>query len=299
MDFRNYLSQRVKGEAPGWGPISQRISAKSRRCSLKHTFEIVSRIKQIILLILLLVFGTGTSIASYYLCIGTFDQDEAETLHRQLADKGYPVYVLYGETYEVRLGSYETREKADEAVEKLRSEEKIVARVIEEEEIDQYQFTWDGENTDKAVDQGTFQNYSDPRAQKIVSLGLDLFGHPYKYGGTRIGKGIDCSFFVQTIFKELGIHLPRTSGEQFKMGAAVDKAELKVGDLVFFKKTYYSRKKKGRRGKGVTRINHVGIYIGNGEFIHATLNVKRVTISRLDENYFTIRFAGARRVLTQ
>lgn len=200
----------------------------------------------------------------------------------------------------MRLGSFESRQKAEEIADKLQSEEKIVARIKEEEDLDQYQSSWENDNPGKEVDQSTSLQYKDPRAQKIVSLALDLFGHPYKYGGTCIGKGIDCSFFSQTIFKGLGINLPRTSGEQFKVGQEIDRGQLKVGDLLFFQKTYYSKRKhaSASRKKGVTRINHVAIYIGNGEFIHATTNVKRVTISRLDEQYFTKRFAGARRVLS-
>ncbi len=82
------------------------------------------------------------------------------------------------------------------------------------------------------------------------------------------------------------------------MGTKVPKGELKVGDLLFFRKVYLS-KKKNKKGKRITysRINHVGIYIGNGEFIHATINVKRVTISRLNEPYFVRHYAGARRIL--
>jgi len=236
--------------------------------------------------------------ASYVLCLGVYQKAEAESLHQELASRGYPVYLLYGENCELRLGSFESREKAEAAADKLQTEEKMVARVQEEEELDQYQATWENDNPGKEVDPSTTLQYKDPRAQKIVSLALDLFGHPYKYGGTCIGKGIDCSYFSQTIFKGLGINLPRTSGEQFKIGQNIDKERLKVGDLLFFQKTYYSRKKHASsKKKGVTRINHVGIYIGNGEFIHATTNVKRVTISRLDDQYFTKRFAGARRVL--
>lgn len=244
------------------------------------------------------LLAAGTAGASYILCLGTYTPEEAENLHKHLTVQGYPVYLLYGENYEVRLGSFDTREKAEVMAEKLKTEEKIVARVEEEEDLDQYQLTWDSPpNSDREVNQDTFQDHPDPRVQKMMSLALDLFGHPYKFGGTRIGKGIDCSFFVQTIFRGMGISLPRTSGEQFRVGSGVEKIDLKIGDLLFFQKTYYS-KRKGKR-KGVTRINHVGIYIGNGEFIHATRNVMRVTISRLDEAYFTKRFAGARRVLSE
>lgn len=244
-----------------------------------------------------LLLASDSLFASFFLYAGTYNPSDAETLHRRLADRGYPVYLLYGDNYEVRVGSFDSRQKAEEVAEKLKSDEKIVVNILEEEGLDQSQFTWDSIETDKEVNQYTSQSYQDPQAQKIVSLALELFGHPYKYGGTKIGKGIDCSYFVQKIFHELEISLPRTSREQFKVGREIDRQELCVGDLLFFHKTYSSRKRKTGGNKNFKRINHVGIYIGNGEFIHATINVKRVTISRLEDKYFNNHFAGARRVL--
>lgn len=260
----------------------------------------MKHIRDAVIFSILLFAACGTAAASYVLCLGAYPKTEAEYMHQQLASRGYPVYLLYGECCEVRLGSFESRQKAEEAADKLQTEEKLVARVQEEEGLDQYQQSWENEDPGKEVDQAAAVQYKDPRAQKIVSLALDLFGHPYKYGGTCIGKGIDCSYFSQTIFKGLGINLPRTSGEQFKVGQSIVKEQLKVGDLLFFQKTYYSKRKHASSKKrGVTRINHVGIYIGNGEFVHATTNVKRVTISKLDDQYFIKRFAGARRVLSE
>ena len=243
--------------------------------------------------------------ASYSLVVlGDFTKEQSEALCRQLSSSGYPVYIVYGESYEVRVGPYETKEKAQQVLETLDQEEKINTKIFEEEDLEQYQMpadedTHDKEEAGRALKEGTLELYPDVRAKKIVTLALDLFGHPYKYGGENLEKGIDCSFFVQSIFKELGITLPRTARDQFKSGVKVKKKEnLKVGDLVFFKKTYVSRR-KNKKGKRIvwTKINHVGIYIGNGEFIHATINVKRVTISRLDEPYFKKRYAGARRFL--
>lgn len=242
-------------------------------------------------------FVDSVIFASYILNLGVYSQEEAEAVHKQLSKKGYPVYLLYGKEYEVRIGNYNSRIKAEQSLEKLKGEEKIVAKIQEEEDLDQYPTLHEEESEGKAFSKEISKEYRDVNAQKIMSLALNLFGQPYKYGGTSIGKGIDCSFFSQTIFKGLGIDLPRTSGEQFHAGQEVDKANLQVGDLVFFQKTYISNKKNNNHAKNVTRINHVGIYIGNGEFIHATINAKRVTISRLDEDYFVKRFAGARRIL--
>jgi cell wall-associated NlpC family hydrolase len=258
----------------------------------------------------LLSIVAAPALAAFSLTVGTFPRQEAEEIHQRLSGKGYPVYLLYGENCEVRLGGFETYDKAQEVADRLETEEKVIARIIEEEERDLAQFSWEEDaegETEAEADEGTgteanqdsFARYKDEQAKKIISLGLDLFGHPYKYGGTKIGQGIDCSFFSQTIFKGLGIRLPRTSGEQFKVGREVQLAELKVGDLIFFRKTYYSKRKKNGRRSSVTRINHVGIYIGNGEFIHATLNGMRVTISRIGDAYYMKRFAGARRVLPE
>jgi cell wall-associated NlpC family hydrolase len=232
--------------------------------------------------------------ASFTLSLGAYTRQQAEELHKHLSASGYPVYILYGETYEIRLGSYNKREEAESVKSKLEESEKIAAQVVQEEDWDQAQYAWSPEEPGKEVRQDEVQKYNDPRARKIVSLGLDLFGQPYKYGGTKIGKGIDCSFFVQSIFKELGIMLPRTAREQIRVGPPVRISALQVGDLVFFKKIY--RTKKGKRIVS-KRINHVAIYIGNDEIIHATMNAHRVTISRLSESYFMERFAGARRVL--
>ena len=259
-----------------------------------------------VLLATILVVSSALLEASYSLIVlGDFTKEQSESLCRQLSSLGYPVYIVYGEKYEVRIGPYEKREKAQEVLETLDQEEKIDTKIFEEEDLEQYQPSADEdvpekEGGGKIVNEGTKVSYSDERANKIVTLALDLFGHPYKYGGENPEKGIDCSFFVQSIFKELGIGLPRTAQGQFKVGKKVKKKEqLKVGDLIFFRKTYYSRKKnkKGRR-RSYTKINHVGIYIGNGEFIHATINVKHVTISPLDDPYFKKRYAGARRVLS-
>ncbi|MBN1824581.1 MAG: C40 family peptidase [Endomicrobiales bacterium] len=247
-------------------------------------------------LISLAVFSAAAE-AAYVLCLGEYPKQQAEYLHRDLSERGYPVYLLYGENCEVRMGNYETLDRAQAIADKLKSEERIVARIREEEAFDQYQFSYDGTESGREVNESAGEDYADPRAKRIISLALGLFGQPYKYGGTRIGKGIDCSYFCQTIFRELGIELPRTSGLQFKVGKKIEKGELKTGDLVFFHKRYYSKRNKAQKRQLYRKINHVGIYLGNGEFIHATVNAKRVTISKMSERYFVKHYSGARRVL--
>lgn len=105
-------------------------------------------------------------------------------------------------------------------------------------------------------------------------------GTPYRFGGES-RQGIDCSALTQRIFKEqFNYALPRTAGEQMKQGRRISRAALKPGDLVFFKPT--------------RRLNHVGVYLGNGLFMHASSS-QGVMISQLDNQYWARRYVQARR----
>ncbi|SHJ93127.1 C40 family peptidase [Paramaledivibacter caminithermalis] len=120
---------------------------------------------------------------------------------------------------------------------------------------------------------------------KIVQEGKKYLGVPYKYGADGPNK-FDCSGFTSYVFKKCGIKLPRTSREQAKVGKKVSKSDLQAGDLVFF----------NRNGKG-TYITHVGIYIGNGQFIHASSGSKySVIISDITTGSYNKRYVTARRV---
>lgn len=108
-------------------------------------------------------------------------------------------------------------------------------------------------------------------------------GKPYA-GSSRYQPGIDCSLFTQEVMREYArIMLPRSAAEQYTQGLEVSRRNLMYGDLVFF---------ETERG----RITHVGIYIGFGEFIHASSS-QGVIISALNETYWAQRFVGARRIL--
>lgn len=105
-------------------------------------------------------------------------------------------------------------------------------------------------------------------------------GTPYRFGGES-RDGIDCSALTQRIFKEQFHYvLPRTAKEQMKQGRRVSRASLKPGDLVFFKPS--------------RRLNHVGVYLGNGLFMHASSS-QGVMISQLDNQYWARRYVQARR----
>ena len=119
--------------------------------------------------------------------------------------------------------------------------------------------------------------------QLLAKVAKSFLGLKYNRGGTSI-NGMDCSAFVQKIFRIFDVDLPRTAREQFQMGYAVAREALAIGDLVFFKR------------EQARRPGHVGIYIGDGQFIHTSLRNQRVQVNSLESRYFAVRFIGAKRV---
>jgi peptidoglycan DL-endopeptidase LytE len=120
--------------------------------------------------------------------------------------------------------------------------------------------------------------------QGVSEVSQRYLGVTYRYGGTT-ASGLDCSGFVQIVFAEMGLKLPRTSALQFQAGIEVAREDLTEGDLVFFDTI----------GGGVS---HVGIYLKDNQFIHAASNPGKITISSLTEKYWQPKYLGARRVLT-
>lgn len=115
----------------------------------------------------------------------------------------------------------------------------------------------------------------------IVKTAEKYLKTPYRFGGDT-PKGFDCSGFVKYVYEQHGVKLPRTTDVQFQRGKKVDRTKLLAGDLVFF--TTYA-----------PGASHVGIYYGNGKFIHASSS-RGVMISRLNEDYWKPRYLGARRI---
>jgi cell wall-associated NlpC family hydrolase len=124
-------------------------------------------------------------------------------------------------------------------------------------------------------------------AQEIIEYAKQFIGVPYVYGGTNLKHGVDCSGFVYSVMRNFTINLNRSSLGQSHDGIYVNKNELLPGDLVFFS------------NNGQKNIQHVGIYIGNEEFIHsASPNKKGVMISKLTSRYYKINYITARRVIS-
>ncbi|SMO88445.1 LysM peptidoglycan-binding domain-containing C40 family peptidase [Melghirimyces algeriensis] len=121
------------------------------------------------------------------------------------------------------------------------------------------------------------------KAYQVIREAKTLLDASYQYGAEGPNH-FDCSGFTQYVFKQNGYHLPRSSSAQASVGQAVRRSALKMGDLLFF-----------RTGGG--GISHVSIYMGNGQMIHATNPRSDITISNLNERYWSKRYAGARRVI--
>ena len=119
----------------------------------------------------------------------------------------------------------------------------------------------------------------------VVDRAHELLGTPYKWGGTSVDQGFDCSSFLVYLFKtEANIQIPRTTVAMHRSTAAtIARTALKPGDAVFFK------------GNGRGQVSHVGLYIGKGKFIHSPRNGKSIRIDSLSNNYWNKNYTTAKR----
>jgi LysM repeat protein len=173
----------------------------------------------------------------------------------------------------LKIGQVLTFDKtgmAEESEELRDSEESVIEPLAERK----------GDKQDPADPLGKWNNSEERNL--FVRVAKTFLGAPYRLGGSTL-KGIDCSAFVKRIYGIFNTHLPRTTGEQSQIGKKVEKDELEEGDLVFF---------KTRRSNN----GHVGIYIGNNEFVHASRLNKEVKVDNLDTPYFSKRFLKGVRV---
>jgi cell wall-associated NlpC family hydrolase len=126
--------------------------------------------------------------------------------------------------------------------------------------------------------------FSSTQMNEVALYAMSLADTPYSYGGSTRESGFDCSGFVQFVYlNTLGLRLPRTSEEMSRMGLHLDRRRLLPGDLVFFNTS--------RRA-----YSHVGIYVGEGRFVHSPSTGKRIHVANLSDNYWQQRYDGARRL---
>jgi peptidoglycan DL-endopeptidase LytE len=171
------------------------------------------------------------------------------------------------------------------------SEESAYVKVNEdlEEDLDDALTDEDIENTSNIGEQDeSFKKEellgkwnSPDEVHLFVKVATGFIGAPYRFGGSSL-KGIDCSSFVQKIYKIFDITLPRNAAQQSKVGISISREKLTEGDLVFF----HTKRSLG----------HVGIYIGNNEFVHASSKGRIIRVDSLDTPYYQKRFQRAVRV---
>ncbi len=147
---------------------------------------------------------------------------------------------------------------------------------------------------DKSADSRTADENADPIARfsspgeeaagDLLLQAMSLLGVAYRFGGSNPETGLDCSGFIQYVFKKsLHVNLPRTAAGMAQVGREVSQDELKPGDLVFF----------NTRG---FRYSHVGIFLGNNKFIHSPRTGKSIEVANMSQSYWVSRYNGARRV---
>ena len=139
------------------------------------------------------------------------------------------------------------------------------------------------ESENNTTNSSNSSNSDSKTVSKLVSLANSKLGCKYVWGATGPNT-FDCSGLTSWLYKQIGITIPRTSLAQSKSGASISKDELQPGDLVFFKTTS-------------APVGHVGIYVGNGQFIHAPNSSKPVKYDSLSNSYYNRTYVGARRYL--
>jgi len=237
------------------------VSCASRTSRLKSLYAV--RHKQ------------ALELMEYTIQAGAFKKVEnAVRLTETLKDHGLDAtyFVAPDKLFKVRFGNFPTKEKARQRAQSL-----IEAGVIEEFYIVQPE----DYTVAKQKQYGT--NYL---REALVKTAYDFIDVPYLWGGASFDDGFDCSGLTMTVYQLNGLNLPRNSARQFEAGSFVDSiGDLQKGDLVFFS------------AKWKIGVSHVGIYIGNGQFIHASSHGKKIRIDSLSTAYFTKHYIGGKTYL--
>ena len=202
--------------------------------------------------------------------VGAFARVEnAAALSTRLTKAGLAAYYYRNRNglYRVRFGNYPRPEAARAVAERLRRQGMI--EVFEVVRPASY----------PAV---RYRGQEEALRRELVRVARQFIGVPYAWGDASPVRGFDCSGLAMMVYQLIGLDLPRVAREQMRRGRAVGQAELKPGDLVFFS--------SGPRGEA----SHVGIYQGDGLFIHAPGSGKTVSAARLSSPYFQRHFVAAR-----
>ncbi len=206
--------------------------------------------------------------------VGAFaNLDNAVRLEQALQARGIDAYYFRHESglYKVRFGNHASYQPARSEAELLQSQGLINTFFIVFPE-------------DYAAARIKQSGQGDLRSE-LVETAKQFIGIPYRWGGTTAENGFDCSGLTMVSYRLNGLNLPRVSRNQFQAGKWVSKAQLRPGDLVFF------------ATKGGTRVTHVGMYIGDGNFIHAPRTGKDVRIEKLSNSFFAKTYMGGRTYL--
>jgi hypothetical protein len=210
----------------------------------------------------------------YSIQAGAFlNVDNAQRLTESLEKQGLSAYYFHHKTglFKVRFGDFSSKEEA-----RLKAEDLVAGGVI-----DGYYIV-------------TPEHYAVAKARiygpthlrnEIVGTAKSFIGIPYRWGGSSPGKGFDCSGLAMAVYQYNGLNLPRSSMAQYEAGSPVGRRELDRGDLVFFATS------------GVKRVSHVGVYTGNGRFVHAPGRGKAIRVNSLSDPYYEQRYVGARTYL--
>ncbi|TGU69945.1 peptidoglycan-binding protein [Geomonas terrae] len=239
----------------------------------------------------------GLTSVGFAIQVGAFsDVRNAERLTKKLQEQGIEAFYFKRENgiYAVRFGDFPRRDDARKAAQKL----------VKERTIGSYFIAAPQPERSAALRETVIEKAPSPSITKpakpakkkeepvkrdrsdmggIAARTAERFvGIPYRWGGDTVVDGMDCSGFVRAVYNLCGVNIPRTSREQYRVGDAVGREELKDGDLVFF-------------GGSPDEINHVGIFVGNRRFVHAPRRGDDIKVSSMDESYFQKRFVGAKR----
>jgi cell wall-associated NlpC family hydrolase len=220
---------------------------------------------------------------AYTIQLGAFKSSlRAQRLVKKLRNDGVDAYFYEdnGRFTKVRLGCFDTLKSADRQAAKLKRKGLIDTYYIVKPN-----------NTLIVKPKDTLspnreKSEKDPRKkleQRLVKTARRFIGVPYRWGGESVAEGFDCSGLTMTVYRLNGLDLPRKAALQYLEGVPVSLRSLKHGDLVFF----------ATNGDG--RISHVGIYSGEGKFIHAPGRGKTIQAASLSNVYFKKHYRGARR----